>query len=318
VALRIIFFGSPQFAVPSLSALARDARCSVDLVVTQPDRRAGRGRTLVSPAVKIAAESLDIPVWQPETLRSDEAHERLASTGADLFVVVAYGELFQRDVLSIPKHGCLNIHPSLLPRYRGSAPIQAAILNGDAETGVSIIKMVRRLDAGPIVAQESVALDGSETGGSLSDTLASLAGQLLPDVALEWSSGQIAARAQDDQRATMTRELTKADGEIDWNSDAHSIERQVRALQPWPAAWTTLDDKRVVIERAMLDPHSLEQPEGSVVSKHRDVLVACGTGSLKLIEVRPEGKRAMPADAWFRGLHGARPARFEAPQASRD
>jgi methionyl-tRNA formyltransferase len=212
----------------------------------------------------------------------------------------------------------LNIHPSLLPRYRGSAPIQAAILNGDAETGVSIIKMVRRLDAGPIVAQESVALDGSETGGSLSDTLASLAGQMLPDVALDWSTGQIAARAQDDQRATMTRELTKADGEIDWNSDAHIIERQVRAFQPWPAAWTTLDDKRVVIERAMLDPHSLEQPAGSLVSEHRDVLVACGTGSLKLIEVRPEGKRAMPADAWFRGLHGARPARFEAPQASRD
>lgn len=310
--LRIIFFGSPYFAVPALEALATDSRYSVDLVVTQPDRRAGRGRELVAPPIKIAAQSLGIEVWQPDSLRSDEAHERLESTGADLFVVVAYGELFQRSVLSIPRLGCLNVHPSLLPRYRGSAPIQTAILNGDSETGVSIIQMVRRLDAGPIVAQERVALDGSETGGSLSGTLASLAGQMLPDVVLDWSTGKIVARAQDDQLATVTRELTKADGEIDWQSGARSIERQVRAFQPWPAAWTTLDDKRVVIERAELDPRSLDQPAGSLVSEHHDVLVACGTGSIRLIEVRPEGKRAMPADAWFRGLHGAGPIRFEA------
>jgi methionyl-tRNA formyltransferase len=318
VAPSIIFFGSPQFAVPSLDALADNARISVDLVVTQPDRRAGRGRGFVAPPVKAAAESRGLAVWQPETLRSDEAVARLYSVNADLFVVVAYGELFQRRVLAIPGHGCLNVHPSLLPRYRGSAPIQTAILNGDQETGVSIIQMVRRLDAGPIVAQERVPLDRTETGGTLSDTLADVAGRMLPAVVLDWCAGRIAARAQDDELATVTRELTKADGEIDWRNDAAAIERQIRAFQPWPTAWTMLDGKRVVIERAEFNPHELDLPSGALVAEQPAVLVACGTDSLKLLEVRPEGKRPMPADAWFRGIHSKSHPHFASPEWSSD
>jgi len=310
VSLRIIFFGSPQFAVPSLEALANDARLSVDLVVTQPDRRAGRGRELVAPPVKVAGESLGIPIWQPATLRSEEAHDRLRSMGADLFVVVAYGELLQRTVLTIPRDGCLNVHPSLLPRYRGSAPIPSAILNGDRETGVSIIQMVRRLDAGPIAAQQRISLDGTETGGSLSVTLADLAGRMLPDVVLDWSAGRIDARMQDEQLATMTRELTKADGEIDWHDDAGAIERQIRAYQPWPTAWTTLNGKRIVIERVEHDQRRLDLPPGTIEFDQRALVVACGSGSLKLINVRPEGKNAMPAEAWFRGLRATEHPRF--------
>jgi methionyl-tRNA formyltransferase len=311
VALRIVFFGSPQFAVPSLEALANHARVSVDLVVTQPDRRAGRGRDLVAPPVKVAAAAFKIPIWQPDSLRTEEARERLRTTHADLFVVVAYGELFQRAVLAIPTHGCLNVHPSLLPRYRGSAPIQTAILNGDRETGVSIIQMVRRLDAGPIVAQRQIALNGTETGGSLSDTLAKLAGQMLPDVVLGWTAGRIEPRPQDDERATVTRELTKAGGEIDWQDEAGAIERQVRAYQPWPTSWTMLGGKRVVIDRAELDRREFRLPFGTLISEDRAVLVTCGTGSLRLLEVRPEGKRAMPARDWLRGVHGPDAPRFE-------
>jgi methionyl-tRNA formyltransferase len=311
VSLRIIFFGSPQFAVPSLEALANDAHLSVDLVVTQPDRRAGRGRELVAPPVKVAGESLRIPIWQPATLRTEAAHERLRSMGADLFVVVAYGELLQRTVLAIPRHGCLNVHPSLLPRYRGSAPIPSAILNGDRETGVSIIQMVRRLDAGPIAAQQRISLDGTETGGSLSATLADLAGRMLPDVVLDWAAGRIDARMQDEQLATMTRELTKADGEIDWHDDAGAIERQIRAYQPWPTAWTTLNGKRIVIERVEHDQRRLELPPGTIEFDQRALVVACESGSLKLINVRPEGKRAMPAEAWFRGLRATEHPRFD-------
>jgi methionyl-tRNA formyltransferase len=315
VALRIVFFGSPQFAVPSLEALVQDARLSIELVVTQPDRRAGRGRALVAPPVKTAAFAHQIPVWQPETLRSDDALERLRSIDADLYVVVAYGELFQRRVLALPKHGCLNVHPSLLPRYRGSSPIQSAILNGDRETGVTIIQMVRRLDAGPIVAQERVPLDGTETGGSLSARLADLAGVMLPDTAVDWSAGRIEPHPQDDELATYTRELTKASGEIDWTLDAVQIERAVRAYQPWPTAWTTLAGKRLVIERVELSDQTLDLPAGSLVFEDRTVRVACGTGSLVLLDVRPEGKRAMPAQDWFRGLRSSDTLQFNTRKA---
>lgn len=176
--------------------------------------------------------------------------------------------------------------------------------------------MVRKLDAGPIVAQQRMTLAGTETGGSLSDALANLSGKILPDVVLDWAAGRTEPRAQDDSLATYTRELTKADGAIDWTLDAIVIERQIRAYQPWPSSWTTLDGKRIVIERVELEPRSLDLPPGSLVFEHHDLLVACGNGSLKLTEVRPEGKRVMPAAAWYRGLHNAKRPRFEPPESS--
>jgi methionyl-tRNA formyltransferase len=307
---RIIFFGSPEFAVPSLRALNQDPRFEIALVVTQPDRPAGRGRRVVESPVKSTAEELNIPVWQPNTLRSDDAIERLSDVRPDVHVVVAYGEIFRRVVLTIPPHGSLNVHPSLLPKYRGSSPIPAAILNGDDKSGVSIIEMVRRLDAGPIVAQRDVDLSGRETGGSLARELATLSGEMLPDVVDRWIKGEIVSVPQNDALATFTRELTKADGRIDWMLSAIQIERQVRAYSPWPAAWTTVGNRRLVIHQAEVIDCELELEPGSIVRDERDVVVACGSGVLRLIDVRPEGKKSMPADAWLRGIRDQTVPRF--------
>ncbi len=308
MAIRTVFFGSPEFAVPSLRALATDPRFQVPLVVTQPDRPAGRGRRLVEPAVKVAATDLDLAVWQPMTLRSDEAVDRLRDIKPDLFVVVAYGEIFRRAVLDIPAHGCLNIHPSLLPKYRGSSPIPAAILNGDATTGVSIIRMVRKLDAGPILAQREIRLNGTETSGQLSERLGDLAAVLLPDVAAAWCEGTIEPVEQSDDNAIVTRELAKYDGQLDWTESARQLERQVRAYSPWPATWTTLDGRRLVVHSAEVWPEIPHANPGQIFEDNRHVLVACGEESLCLVQVQPEGKKIMLAEDWFRGLRGdARP-----------
>ncbi len=224
---------------------------------------------------------------------------------------MAYGEIFRREVLSIPTYDCLNVHPSLLPKYRGSSPIQATILNGDQTTGVSIIQMVRKLDAGPITAQEQIDLHGDETGGSLSVVLADLAARVLPDAAARWCDGLIEAEPQNDVDASITRELTKSDGRIDWTKSAVEIERHVRAYSPWPTAWTTLDGRRLVIHAASVSTHSGSGASGSIELEGRSVLVFCGDGVLELLEVQPEGRQKMDAAAWWRGLKSSDPISFE-------
>lgn len=310
--IKTIFLGSPAFAVPSLRALSADPRFDLVQVVTQPDRPAGRGRRLRVPPVKAAAEELGLPVWQPESLRSDEAVATLAALGADLYVVVAYGEILTRRVLALPAHGCLNVHPSLLPRYRGSAPVQAAILNGDAETGVSIIKLVRRLDAGPIVAQERLPLDGTERAGELSERLADLAAEMLPDVAADWVAGRIEAVPQDEDEATFTREIRKADGKIDWAAPAAEIERLVRAMDPWPGAWTTVAGRRLSVLACDISQIATNNPPGTITGSSDGVLVATGEGTVRLLRVQPEGRRPMDAEDWYRGARLEPGARFDA------
>lgn len=311
--IRTVFFGSPTFAVPSLSALAHDPRFAVTLVVTQPDRPAGRGRRLQPPPVKQEAERLGLPVWQPETLRSEDAVERLAAERADLFVVVAYGEILTRRVLALPAHGCLNVHPSLLPRYRGSSPIQAAILNGDSETGVTIMLMVRRLDAGPIVAQRAVQLSGQETAGDLGERLARVAADMLPDIASRWVSGEIKAQPQDESCATYTRELRKEDGRIDWRRSAVEIERLVRAMNPWPGAWTRLEGRRLGVRA--VDISNEHHPPATIHQADHAVLVGTGTTAVRLLTVQPEGRGPMPAADWYNGARLAPGARFEIPES---
>ncbi len=261
--------------------------------------------------MKTAAQALSIDVWQPRSLRSQEAIDRLEATNPDIFIVVAFGEIFRGSVLSLPAHGCLNIHPSLLPRYRGSSPIPAAILNGDRETGVSLIEMVKKLDAGPIVAQRELILTGRESGVQLSQVLADLAAEMLPDVMESWVAGELSSVPQDDEEATYTRELTKADGNVDWTKPAVEIERQVRAYSPWPSSWSSFDGRRLVIHSSEVWPELHGAEPGSVFMDNRHVLVACGQESLCLIEVQPEGKKSMPADAWFRGLRTEGTPRFD-------
>lgn len=310
--INVVFFGSPEFAVPAINALARDPRFNVLLAVTQPDRPAGRGKQLRPPAVKLAAAELGIPVWQPESLRFPEAVAFLKDHPADLYVVSAYGEIFRREVLELPAHGVLNIHPSLLPHYRGSAPVQAAILNGESETGVSIIQMVRKLDSGPILAQSTMPLSGTETAGSLSERLAGLSGRMIPDVAADWVAGTIHARPQTEDLATYTRELTKAEGRIDWRQPAEEIERRTRAMSPWPGTWTMIDGKRLkVLELDISRKHLL--PPGTITRSGAVILVGTGTSPIRLLRVQPEGRREVSAEEWYRGARLGPEARFENP-----
>ncbi len=300
--IRTIFLGSPTFAEPSLHALASDPRFVVALVVTQPDRRAGRGRATTPPAVKSAADALGLPTFQPDDLQGQDAVSTLNAVAPDLLVVVAYGELLGRHVLQLAPFGAINVHPSLLPRYRGATPIPAAILNGDPTTGVSIIKLVRRLDAGPILAAQELDITHADTAGTLSARLATLAATMLPDVGSAWVDGRITPREQDEAQATMTREWVSADARIDWTASATSIERLVRAANPSPGAWTTLSEQRVGIHAARLHATSAAAAIGSIVAIDGAPVVATGSGSLELLQVQPAGKRSMPAADWWRGL----------------
>jgi len=310
MAISVVFLGSPAFAVPSLRALASDARFTIPLVVTQPDRPAGRGRQPRPPAVKEAALELGLPVFQPETLRDPDAVEQLATVAPDVMVVVAYGEILRQVVLDLAPHGCLNVHPSLLPRYRGSSPVQAAILNGDAETGVSIIKLIRHMDAGPIVAQRRIPLDGTETAGTLSERLANLAAEMLPDVVAGWVAGKLNAVPQDDEAATYTRELTTAGARIDWRQDAAAIERLVRAMQPWPKAWSILEGRRLAILACDISQAVSTESPGTINFTAQPPRVSTGSTDLLLLRVQPEGKREMSAEDWARGVRLPRGARF--------
>lgn len=305
--MRVVFLGSPVFAVPSLISLADHDNVDVALVVTQPDRPAGRGRVLTQPPVKLAAIDRGLPVYQPASLRDDPEVQPLRDAAPDILIVVAYGELLRRNVLDLAPHGCLNVHPSLLPLYRGAAPIPAAILNGDPVTGVSIIKLVRKLDAGPVVAQFESEIDATDTTGSLGSRLSSLSAEILPDVTRRYIAGELPPAAQNDDLATYTREWTTADGQIDWSQSANEIERLVRAANPWPIAWTTDGDVRLRVlssRVADVEPLDHELPGTVLVSSGR-IVVATGSGGLELIEVQPAGKRAMPAGDWWRGTRRA-------------
>ncbi len=309
--LRVIFLGSPEIAVPSLAALARRPDIDVRLVVTQPDRPAGRGRRLTPPPVRVAAEKLGIDVIQPETLRDPDVLRRMQEAQPDLLVVVAYGEILRKAALELAPLGCLNVHPSLLPRYRGATPIQAAILNGDPTTGVSIIKLVRALDAGPLVAQCAIGVARDDTTGTLSARLAELAAEMLPAVALGYARGERVPVEQDHAAATYTSEWTTVDARIDWSRPAAEIERLVRAATPWPVAWTMLDDERLRITTADVVSSCDESgTPGDITVVAGDIVVQTGAGSLRLGHVQPAGKRPMAAADWWRGRRAGQ-ARFE-------
>lgn len=303
--VRVVYLGTPDFAVSPLLALHADPRIDVRLVVTQPDRPAGRGRRLTPPPVADIARASDLPVYQPESLRDEADAAPLAAAQPDVLVVVAYGELLRRHVLHLAPHQCINVHPSLLPRYRGAAPIQAAIRNGDAQTGVSIMRLVRKLDAGPIIAQQQVDIAPDATSATLSDELSRLASVMLPDVVVQWTAGDLSEREQDDERVTHTREWTVDDARVDWSEPASAIEQLVRAANPWPIAWSRLADDRVQIHAARIAAFDADVPvldAGVVVGQRRRVLVGTGHGALELTRVQPAGKRQMDAGDWWRGL----------------
>lgn len=293
-AAKLLFAGTPDFALESLRALVK-AGLVPAAVLTQPDRPAGRGRKVTESPVKQFAAEHDLPVWQPETLKDADIVARISGAKPDLIIVAAYGLLLPQAVLDIPDHGCVNVHASLLPRWRGASPIQAAILAGDTETGITLMQMEAGLDSGPVVATATMAIDSDETAGSLHDRLAVLGGELLAQKIGEILGGTAVAAPQDKALATYAGKIRKQDAEIDWSDTAEQISRKVRAYNPVPGASFDFDGEIVKCWRAEpVDGH--DSPGGTILSAGGDgVVVACAGGALRLAEVQRPGRRCITA-----------------------
>jgi methionyl-tRNA formyltransferase len=297
---RLVFMGTPEFAVPVLKALV--GQYQVVAVVTQPDRVAGRGRRAKSPPVKKTALAHDLPVLQPPSLRQSEAAAELRELVPDVIVVAAFGQILPPDVLAIPPYGCVNVHASLLPRYRGAAPIAAAILAGEEQTGVTLMLMDEGMDTGPILAQAECEIETHDTTGSLSVKLAHLGADLLLETLPRWLEGQIAAQPQDDGLATYCQTTTKKDGLLDWSLPATDLWLRVRAYHPWPGTYTYWQGKLLKILRARPVTIDLSGEElGRVISLDDRVAVVTGTDALLLEEVQLAGKKAMAVQEFIRG-----------------
>lgn len=296
--LRVVFMGSPQFAVPSLRRLA--AETQVVGVVTQPDRPAGRGRVLTPPPVKEVAASLGIDVIQPHRLREPEAFERLAAWRPDLIVVAAFGQILRQNVLDLPPYGCINVHASLLPRWRGAAPIQAALLHGDQETGVTIMKMDAGVDTGPMLSQRATQVDPDDNAETLSERLAEMGAVLLVETLPGYLRGEIKPQPQDDTQATYAPMLKKEDGLLDFSQPADELANKVRAFYPWPGAFFHWGDQMIKVQKVRSLPEGDLAPGETGVRSGQPV-VGAGGGLLVLEEVQPAGKRSMPGKVFLNG-----------------
>jgi methionyl-tRNA formyltransferase len=297
---RIVFMGTPQFAVPTLRVLAE--HYNVVGVVTQPDQPAGRGRKLSASPVKEVALELGVPLFQPDTLRPPEAVAHLAGWQPDVIVVAAFGQILREAVLALAPHGCLNVHASLLPLYRGAAPIAAAILAGDEVTGITIMQLDKGMDTGPILAQVEAPIQPDDTTASLTARLAELGAKLLMEVLPGWLAGEIRLRPQDDSRATVCRPLKKEDGHLDWARPAAVLDRRVRACDPWPGTYTSWQGQPLKVLRTRPQPDWRGQgPPGRVIEVEAGIGVVTGQGVLELMEVQLAGKKPMPAVLFARG-----------------
>lgn len=306
--MRIVFAGTPDFAVPSLRAAARHNE--VVAVYTQPDRPAGRGRGLAASPVKREAVARGIPVMQPETLRGSQAQQDLRDLAPDLVVVVAYGLILPRRVLEIPTHGCWNVHASLLPRWRGAAPIQRAIQAGDAETGVCLMRMEAGLDTGPVLLEQATPIGPDETGGQLHDRLAEMGAQVLEDGLGLLRAGLLPVPwVQPEEGVTYAHKLDKAEARLDWSRPAIELARTVRAFNPWPVAEAMVAGERLRIHGAIAVDTGHAAAPGTLLAAGREGIdIACGDGALRLRVVQRDGGRAITAADWLnarRDLAGA-------------
>ncbi|HWQ99874.1 MAG TPA: methionyl-tRNA formyltransferase [Candidatus Methylomirabilis sp.] len=305
---KIIFFGTGDFAVPSLTALVKDTRFNVTAVVTQPDRPFGRHATVTPPPVKVAATAIGITdVHQPEKLKDSSFQEWTKNVGpsCDAFVVVSYGKILPQWLLDLPKKGVMNVHGSLLPRWRGPSPIQTAIAAGDAKTGVTIMKLDAEMDHGPMLATSETVIRFDDTAQSLHDRLAGLGSTLLTETLAGYLADRLHPVEQDHAQATACKILTRDDGKIDWTHPANEIERQVRAYNPWPGCWTLNGGKRLKIHKsAVIDGDAAFKP-GQCFVFEKLPAVACGDGTaLLLLLVQPEGRAVMDGYAYLAGISG--------------
>ncbi|MDD2464626.1 MAG: methionyl-tRNA formyltransferase [Desulfobulbus sp.] len=293
ISLKIVFMGTPDFAVPSLQALI-DSPHEVVGVVCQPDRGRGRGKVLSPPPVKVLASEHNIPVFQPDSARSDEFFEELQSLAPDLLVVVAYGKILPVRLLELPRLGAINVHGSILPKYRGAAPIQWAVINGDAETGITIMQMDAGMDTGDILFIERTPIGPQETAGELFDRLSEMGGATLGSAVDKLAAGQFTRQPQDHALATPAPMLSKEMGHIDWSLPAGKLQSLVRGLDPWPSAYGFIDGKRYRFFRPEVVPHQYATEPGTICrADNQGLLVATGKDSLLLREIQPEGKKRM-------------------------
>lgn len=300
--MKIVFMGTPDFAVETLRALLESPKHTVAAVVTQPDKPKGRGHMMQFPPVKELALSYQVPVYQPVKVRTAEFVEILKEIDPDVMVVVAFGQILSKEILEIPKYGCLNVHASLLPKYRGSSPIQWAIINGEKETGVTIMRLDTGVDTGDMIKKAVMPIEAKETGESLFTKLSRLGGPMMLEVLEELENGTAVFEKQDDTLSSHTKKLDKEIGRINWNESAEKIECFVRGLNSWPSAYTTIDGKTLKIWEAEVEESEYAGKCGMVVKVEKDCfLVKTGQGALAILEVQLEGKKRMKADAFLRG-----------------
>jgi len=303
--MRVVFMGSPEFAVPTLERLVLN-QYQVVAVYTQPDSRAGRGRTLVVPPVKLAAQSLGLEVVQPPSLKEAEAVAQLARFRPEVIVVAAFGQILPPAVLDIPRLGAVNVHPSLLPRFRGASPVAAAILAGDEFSGVSIMLMEEGLDTGPVLARAQVPISALDTTGSLTARLSLVGARLLLEALAHYLRGELTPQPQNEAEATYSGAITKEEGEIDWHLPAIELWRRVRAFHPWPGCYTRWQEERLKIIEALPLPEGKAFKAGEVVALTSTAAFGVGTGdgALGILKVQREGKRVMSAAEFLRGQRG--------------
>jgi len=308
--IKIVFLGSSEFSQPILEGLIKNQASQVILVITEPDKPAGRGQKITASPIKLLAQKYKIPVFQPVKLDKNFTLQ-LKNQAPDLIVVASYGQILPADILSLPKYGCLNIHPSLLPKYRGPTPLQATILAGEKKAGISIIKMDEKIDHGPILSQKSLKISNSETTSSLSEKLSKLGAQLLLHMLPLYLKGKIKPKPQNEEQASYTPLIKKEDGKINWWQKAEDIERKIRAYQPWPGTFTFWLDpkgkKRLIKikEAKILHPQigCARNPQPGFVFQTQDgnLAVNCGQGSLKIKKIQLEGKKTMEAKEFLNG-----------------
>jgi methionyl-tRNA formyltransferase len=315
--MRIVFAGTGTFGLPSLRALM-DGGQEIALVVTQPDRPAGRGQTLRIGPVKRLAKERGVPVFQPENVNTAAAVRRIRDARPDLLLVVAYGQILKPRLLDVPRYGAVNLHGSLLPKYRGAAPVNWAVINGETETGLSVIEMTEQMDAGDILGQRATPIGPDETAGRLHERLADLGARLVTEIVREIPLDEVEPRSQNETQVTYAPRLKKRDGRIDWARPAPDVYNHIRGVTPWPGAFTFLpvagkaSPLRVVVDRAARSPATAgKAAPGQVVSADADGIdVACARGAVRILELTPAGKRQMPAADFLNGHPLVRGDRF--------
>lgn len=297
--MRVVFMGTPDFAVGALEAIVK-AGHEVALVVTQPDKQKGRGKEVQFPPVKECAIQYNIPVFQPVKIKTEEAVETLREYPADVFVVAAFGQILSKEILDMPKYGCLNIHASLLPKYRGAAPIQWVILDGEKTTGVTIMQMNEGLDTGDMLLKEEIPIDSKETGESLHDKLAVVGADLIVKALPLLEQGKLTAEPQKDQDSCYAKMLKKDMGHMDWEKEAVVLERLIRGLNSWPSAYTYWNKKTLKIWEAFVEP--MTGTPGEILQVNKDsIVVGCGKDSLRITALQLEGKKRMAVKDFLLG-----------------